>query len=70
FDDWGWTLGADYRLGEGQGVFARWTSTFRLPSLGDYITNAANTSPYIQTMDLAELGYKLSVPTLDLYATG
>lgn len=70
FDDWGWTLGADYRLAQGQGVFARWTSTFRLPSLGDYITNAANTSPYIQTMDLAELGYKLSIPTLDLYATG
>ncbi|WP_269713843.1 TonB-dependent receptor [Caulobacter sp. NIBR2454] len=70
FDHMGWTLGADYRVGERQGVFARWTSTFRLPSLGDYITNAANTSPYVQTMDLAELGYKLSVPTLDLYATG
>jgi outer membrane receptor protein involved in Fe transport len=51
------------------GVFARYTSAFRLPSLGDYITNATNASPFVQTMDLMEGGYKLSTGKLDLYAT-
>jgi len=69
FDHAGWTVGADYRLGRRMGVFARYTSAFRLPSLGDYITNAANTAPFVQTMDLMEAGYKLSTGRFDLYAT-
>lgn len=69
FEHSGWTLGADYRINPRMGVFARYTSTFRLPSLGDYITNATNTSPFIQTMDLSEAGYKLTTGKLDLYAT-
>jgi len=69
FEHMGWTVGADWRFAPHMGVFARWTSAFRLPSLGDYITNAGNTSGKVQTMDLAEAGYKLSTPKIDLYAT-
>ncbi|WP_454760282.1 TonB-dependent receptor [Caulobacter segnis] len=69
FEHSGWTVGADYRINQQMGLFARYTSAFRLPSLGDYITNASNTSPFIQTMDLMEGGYKLSTGKLDLYAT-
>lgn len=69
FDHLGWTLGVDWRFAPNMGLFARHTSTFRLPSLGDYITNAANTSPFVQEMALSEAGYKLSTPVLDLYAT-
>ncbi|MDU0220580.1 hypothetical protein, partial [Escherichia coli] len=53
FQHTGWTIGADWQFAGGQGVFGRYTKAFRLPSLGDYITNAANTSPFVQTMDLA-----------------
>ncbi|MCK5908805.1 MAG: TonB-dependent receptor, partial [Caulobacter sp.] len=69
FDHTGWTVGADYRLTPHMGLFARYTSAFRLPSLGDYITNATNTAPIVQTMDLTEAGYKLTTGKLDLYAT-
>lgn len=69
FDHTGWTVGADYRLSQHMGLFARYTSAFRLPSLGDYITNANNTAPIVQTMDLTEAGYKLTTGKLDLYAT-
>jgi catecholate siderophore receptor len=69
FEHSGWTVGADYRISQHMGAFARYTSAFRLPSLGDYITNASNTAPFIQTMDLAEAGYKLTTGKLDLYAT-
>lgn len=69
FDHMGWTLGVDWRFAEQMGLFARYTSAFRLPSLGDYITNAANTSPFVQEMSLSEAGYKLSTGALDLYAT-
>ncbi|HJV42266.1 TonB-dependent receptor [Caulobacter sp.] len=69
FDHTGWTVGADYRISQHMGVFARYTSAFRLPSLGDYITNAANTAPIVQTMDLMEAGYKLTTGKIDLYAT-
>lgn len=69
FEHAGWTLGADYRITPRMGVFARYTSAFRLPSLGDYITNATNATGRVQTMDLWEAGYKLNVSKLDLYAT-
>lgn len=68
FDKLGWTVGANWQFGAQQGLFARYTSTNRLPSLGNYVTNAAAT-PYIQTMDLGELGYKFASPAFDLFAT-
>jgi outer membrane receptor protein involved in Fe transport len=63
-----WTLGANWQFSERSGLFARWTSAFRLPNLSSYITNATAT-PIIQTMKLGEAGYKYSDRQLDLYAT-
>jgi len=64
----GWTLGANYQFSESQGVFARYTSTFRLPNLSSYITSPTAT-PVIQTMVLPEMGYKYSNRYMDAYAT-
>lgn len=41
-DKVGWTLGANYQFGRSSGVFGRWTSAFRLPSLGSYLTRGDN----------------------------
>ncbi|HBK44875.1 MAG TPA: cyclic nucleotide-binding protein, partial [Xanthomonadaceae bacterium] len=68
FSKLGWTVGANWQFSANQGLFARYTSGNRLPSLGNYVTNAAAT-PYVQTMDLGEVGYKFASPLLDLYAT-
>ena len=73
----GWTLGANWQFTPQSGLFARWTPTFRLPNLGNYITasivqNKPSTypaAPIIQTMDLGEVGYKFSNRWLDFYAT-
>ena len=69
FDHAGWTLGVDYKFTGDMGMFARYTSAFRLPSLGDYITNATNSTGMVQTMDLSELGFKWVTPKIELYAT-
>jgi catecholate siderophore receptor len=68
FDDFGWTLGANWQFDDVSGVFARYTSTFRLPSVGTYITNAT-AIPLTQDMDFIEAGYKFSTPGLQFYAT-
>lgn len=83
FSKTGWTVGANYQFSPYQGVFARWTSAFRLPSLNAYLTRWSNCSltaveacvsansnkPITQTMDLAEAGYKFTHQNLDVYAT-
>ncbi|WP_267220956.1 TonB-dependent receptor [Dyella silvae] len=68
FNKVGWTLGANYQFSDHQGVFARYTSTFRLPNLSSYITTPTAT-PVIQTMILPEMGYKFSNRYMDAYAT-
>ena len=68
FHKLGWTLGANYQFDDHQGIFARYTSTFRLPSLSSYITSPTAV-PIIQTMKLGEAGYKYSDRYVDLYAT-
>ena len=68
FSKSGWTLGANYQLEKNAGVFARWTSAFRLPNLSSYITSP-NAIPVVQTMDLAEVGYKYQSRALELYPT-
>jgi outer membrane receptor protein involved in Fe transport len=68
FDKTGWTLGANYQLAKNAGLFGRWTSAFRLPNLSSYITSPTAT-PIVQTMDLAEAGYKYTSAMLDLYPT-
>ncbi|WP_454828027.1 TonB-dependent receptor [Pseudoxanthomonas wuyuanensis] len=68
FDKLGWTVGGNWQFDDYSGLFARWTSTFRLPNLGSFITNAT-AKPIIQTMDLGEVGYKYTHQKFDLYAT-
>lgn len=69
FDHVGWTLGADWQFSRSAGVFARYTSAFRLPSVGSFITNAT-AQPVTQNIRMAEAGVKLSTPLVSLYATG
>jgi outer membrane receptor protein involved in Fe transport len=64
-----WTLGVDYQFSKHAGMFARYTSANRLPSLGNYLTSPTAT-PVVQTMDLGEVGLKYTSPLLDIYATG
>ncbi|HKD23736.1 MAG TPA: TonB-dependent receptor [Rhizomicrobium sp.] len=68
FNDLNWTIGLNYQLDVDQGVFARWTKAERMPSISDFITNATNT-PVINRTDMYEMGYKLSRPLGDFYAT-
>ena len=42
-DDLGWSIGANWQFNDSMGVFGRWTSAFRLPSLGNYITRKGDT---------------------------
>ena len=68
YDDFGWTAGVNWQFMDNAGVFARYTSTFRLPNVGDYITNA-NATPVVRTMDFIEAGYKYDSERWSLYAT-
>jgi outer membrane receptor protein involved in Fe transport len=79
----GWTIGANWQFTPRSGMFARWTSAFRLPNLSSYITRNSNCkltelalclsrnsgAVITQTMDLGEVGYKFSNETFDLFAT-
>jgi len=68
FNKLGWTLGANYQFSDHQGVFARYTSTFRLPNLSTYITTPTAT-PVTQTMVLPEIGYKFANRYIETYET-
>lgn len=69
FSKAGWTIGANWQFNRRSGMFARYTAGNRLPSLGNYVTNAAAT-PFVQTMSLGEVGYKFNSRIVDVYATG
>ena len=69
FDHVGFTIGADWQFSHDGGVFARYTSTFRLPSVGSFITNATAV-PRTQGIRMWEAGLKYGTPLLSLYATG
>lgn len=64
----GWTVGADWQLTSRSGVFARFTPTFRLPSVASFITNPTAT-PVIQRTDLYEVGYKYMSQPFDVFLT-
>ena len=64
----GWTFGADWQFTPRNGVFARYTPTFRLPSVGSFITNPTAT-PVTQTTDLYEVGYKYVSRPFDVFVT-
>jgi outer membrane receptor protein involved in Fe transport len=63
-----WTLGADWQFTPRNGLFARATPTFRLPSVGSFITNP-NATPVTQRMDLYEIGYKYVSRPFDVFLT-
>lgn len=69
FDGWGTTVGVNYQFQPNLGVFARYTYGFRLPSLGDFLTNPTRTDPRKQGIDLAEAGFKYDQPMFTVYAT-
>ena len=69
FDDWGWTIGANYQFTRYAGVFARYTDTFRLPSAGEYNGNPERTDQRSIPIKMAELGFKYGSPVFDLFAT-
>ena len=64
----GWTAGVDWQFTPRSGVFARATPTFRLPSVGSFITNPTAT-PVTQRMDLYEAGYKYVSRPFDVFVT-
>jgi catecholate siderophore receptor len=68
FDKLGWTLGADWKFMDNAGVFARYTSAFRLPSVGSFITSAT-AQPVTQGIDMWEAGLKYNSRFLSLYTT-
>ncbi len=70
FDDWGATVGVNYQWRPDVGVFGRYTKGFRLPSLGDFLTNPTRTDPRAQGIDLWEGGIKIERPMFSFYATG
>lgn len=70
FDDWGWTVGANYQFSSYAGVFARYTDTFRLPSAGEYNGNPLRTDMRSVPIKMAELGFKYGSPLLNLFVTG
>jgi outer membrane receptor protein involved in Fe transport len=75
FSKVGWTLGENWQFTDRSGLFARYTPTFRLPSLSTYTTagltatNNTVSKPIVQTMQLGEIGYKYANQWTDLYAT-
>jgi outer membrane receptor protein involved in Fe transport len=70
FDDWGGSVAVNYQFQPDIGAYARYTKGFRLPSLGDFITNPTNTAPRPSTSDLYEAGLKIAKPMFTVYLTG
>lgn len=64
-----WTLGANYQFAKNMGLFARYTSSARIPGLGTYVSNVKAT-PVTQTMSLGEIGLKYGSDVFSLFATG
>ncbi|PTQ12865.1 cyclic nucleotide-binding protein [Sphingomonas oleivorans] len=68
FDQFGWTIGANWQFSPRAGVFARYTAAFRLPGVGNFITDPT-ARPVTQKVKLSEAGVKYSGRWLSLYAT-
>lgn len=65
----GWTLGANWQLSRGSGVFARYTETFRLPSAGEFIGQPLRQDQAAVPIRMAEAGIKYATPRISLFAT-
>ncbi|MGP1353883.1 MAG: TonB-dependent receptor [Parasphingopyxis sp.] len=70
FDDFGFTVGANWQFNPDFGIFGRYTQTFRLPNATDFLGSATRTDLVKEEIQLAELGIKYSAPFADLYLTG
>ncbi|MFL6110525.1 MAG: TonB-dependent receptor domain-containing protein, partial [Catenulispora sp.] len=70
FHGWSGTAAVNYQFQPDVGAYVRYTRAFRLPSLGDFITNPTNTAPRTQKFDLAEAGLKIDKPLYSAYLTG
>jgi len=68
FDHTAYTGAVDYQFSPSIGSFARYTSTFRLPNVSDFITNPTN-MPVVQRIEFFEGGFKVARRQFDLYAT-
>lgn len=68
FDGMAGTIAVNYQFQPDIGVFARYTRAFRLPSLGDFLTNPTRTDPRTQKFNLAEAGLKIEQPGYRFYA--
>lgn len=66
----GWTLGLAYQATTNLGIFARYTSTFRLPSAGDFSGDPNRTDLATVPIKLLEGGVKLVGRRTTLNATG
>ncbi len=69
FHRFGGTIGVDWQFAEAAGAFARFTTTYRLPSVSSFITSAT-AMPRNQGIKMYEAGLKYSTPLLSAYATG
>lgn len=69
FHHLGWTIGADWQFTPKAGVFARYTSTSRLPSVSDFITNPTNSQVVVQKIKMWEGGVKYASDPFSVYAT-
>ncbi|MET4664769.1 outer membrane receptor protein involved in Fe transport [Sphingomonas sp. PvP056] len=69
YDGFAYTAGANYQLRPYVGAFVRYTNTFRLPAISNFITNAGAT-PVVQKLNMLEAGLKYSRGPVDFYATG
>jgi len=69
YDHAAWTAGANYQFRPSMGVFLRYTSTFRLPNLSNFLANPS-AAPVTQKMDFIEGGLKIARRHFDFYLTG
>lgn len=70
FDGWAGTIAGHYEFMPDTAVYARYSRAFRLPSLGDFITNPTRTDPRTQKFHLAEAGLKIQRPLYSVFLTG
>lgn len=64
-----WTLGANHDFSDRFGTFARFTSSFRTPSLGNIYLGATQTPPLNSKVKGIEIGTKHRYPGFSAYVT-
>lgn len=69
FDDKSYTFGANWQFMRNAGVFARYTSTYRLPQIGQYRDNVLPTDVRSQSIEQAEGGIKFQNDWAGAFAT-